>query len=292
LIDVADGSPISGAQVELIGPISSKIAQTDGFGNFSFDECNFSEDEDYRVVVNKEWFAQQSDTTVNTHNIKNRDCKYITREMEEDKNPNVCSYTEGHLEYSMYRKFEMVTTRRPLELKSVLFDLGKSDLRESSKAELDSLASKLNLDWPNVVIELRSHTDLRGSDTLNHRLSFDRAQSCVDYLVQQGVNSDRLVAVGMASSEPKVLVSSENGLPPGILDQNYISSLNSNKLRELAHQENRRTDFKVIHSDFEDWLEKNPNLGDNEKTIQRAIIDQRGQVIPTDSKGNFIQQLN
>ena len=292
VIDVADGSPISGAQVELIGPNSSKIAQTDGFGNFVFDECNFSEDEDYRIVVNKEWFAQQSDTTVSTRNVKNRDCKYITREMEEEKNPNVCSYTEGHLEYSMYRKFEMVTTRRPLVLNSVLFDLGKSDLRDSSKAELDSLASKLNLDWPNVVIELRSHTDFRGSDTLNTRLSFDRAKSCVDYLVEQGVNPDRLVAVGMASSEPKVLVENEDGLLPGSLNKEYISSLKSKLLKETAHQKNRRTDFKVIDIDFKDWLEKNPNMGENEKTIQRAIIDKEGQVIPTDSNGNFIQQLN
>tara|TARA_B100001250_G_scaffold189598_1_gene162862 strand:+ start:6717 stop:9017 length:2301 start_codon:yes stop_codon:yes gene_type:complete len=292
VVDVDDGSPISGAQVQLIGPSSTKVAQTDGFGNFVFDECNFSENEDYRIVVNKEWFAQQSDTTITTRNIKNRDCKYITREMEEEKNPNICSYTEGHLEYSMYRKFEMVTTRRPLVLKSVLFDLGKSDLRNSSKAELDSLASKLNLDWPNVVIELRSHTDLRGSDTLNTRLSFDRAQSCVDYLVDQGVNPDRLVAVGMASSEPKMLLTAEDGLSTGLLDKDYISSLKSKKLKEIAHQKNRRTDFKVINSDFKDWLEKNPNLGDNEKTIQRAIIDQKGQVIPMDSNGNFIQQLN
>ena len=61
--------------------------------------------------------------------------------MEEEKGPNVCSYKEGHLEYSMYRKFEMKTMRRPLDLTSVLFDLGKSDLREASKAELDSLVS-------------------------------------------------------------------------------------------------------------------------------------------------------
>ncbi|MBE37701.1 MAG: hypothetical protein CMP50_03485 [Flavobacteriales bacterium] len=292
VIDVEDGSPIAGAQIELIGPTSSKIAQTDGFGNFSFDECNFGEKEDYRLVVNKDWFFQQVDTTVNTHNIKNRDCEYITREMEEEKGPNVCSYKEGHLEYSMYRKFEMKTMRRPLDLKSVLFDLGKSDLREASKEELDSLVSLLSLDWPNVVIELRSHTDLRGSDTLNTRLSFDRAQSCVDYLVSQGINPDRLVAVGMASTEPKILEESEDGLPAGELNKQYISNLKSKKLRELAHQKNRRTDFKVLSGDFKEWLDKNPNLGNDERTIQRALIDQKGQVIPTDSKGNFIQQIN
>ena len=87
---------------------------------------------------------------------------------------------------NMTRDFQMKTMRRPLVLKSVLFDLGKSDLRIEGKAELDSLASLLNKDWPNVVIELRSHTDLRGSDILNEKLSLARAQSCVDYLVEQG----------------------------------------------------------------------------------------------------------
>ncbi|MBF25956.1 MAG: hypothetical protein CMP49_05535 [Flavobacteriales bacterium] len=292
IVDVADGSPIQGAQIELIGPSSSNIAHTDGFGKFSFDECNFREDEDYRIVVNKEWFFQQVDTTLNTHNIKNRDCEYITKEMEEANAPNTCSYQEGHLEYSMYRKFEMKTMRRPLVLKSVLFDLGKSDLREASKNELDSLVSLLNNDWPNVVIELRSHTDIRGSDTLNARLSFDRAQSCVDYLVEQGVNPARLVPLGMASTEPVILEESEDNLPVGELNANYIANLKSKKLREIAHQKNRRTDFKVLDSNLDDWLKKNPNLKDENDKIQRALIDKEGNVIPTDSKGNFIEQIN
>jgi len=96
----------------------------------------------------------------------------------------------------------------------------------------------------------------------------------------------------MASTEPKLLLEIEDGLLPGTLNKEYIASLKSKKLKEIAHQKNRRTDFKVIHIDFKDWMEKNPNLGDNEKSIQRAIIDQKGKVIPTDSNGNFIQQLN
>ena len=61
---------------------------------------------------------------------------------------------------------------------------------------------------------------------------------------------------------------------------------------ETAHQKNRRTDFKILSDNFEDWLDKNPSLGENERNIQRAIIDQKGAVIPTDAKGNFIQQVN
>ena len=288
--DVADGSPIKGAQVELVGTSSSgsKIAHTDGFGDFSFDECNFEEDENYRIIVNKDWFFQQVDTTVSTQNISNRDCQYIE---EDDPTKKGCGYQQGHLVYPMYREFEMRTMRRPLVLKSVLFDLGKYDLREESKEELDSLASLLNNDWPNVVVELRSHTDLRGSDTLNIRLSYDRAKSCVDYLVEKGVNPDRLVPIGMASTEPVVLEEVEGGLNPGTLNKDYIFKLRSKRQQEYAHQRNRRTDFKVLSDDFEQWLKDNPNQGE-EKGPQRAMINEKGNVIPLDAKGNFIQQIN
>ena len=292
VIDVADGSPIKGAQIELIGPSSSKIAHTDGFGNFLFDECNFKEDEDYRLVVNKEWFFQQVDTTINTININKKDCQYI----EENDAKKGCGYQQGHLVYPIYREFEMRTMRRPLVLKSVLFDLGKSDLRDTSKQELDSLASLLKNDWPNVVVELRSHTDFRGSDTLNDRLSFDRAQSCVNYLVEKGVDVDRLVPVGMASNEPVIIEKDDQELVSGELNKDYINNLKSNRLKEYAHQKNRRTDFKVLSDNFEQWIKDNPPVqnGGLEPTIQRATIDEGGKVIPLikNSKGNFVQEFN
>ncbi len=284
VVDVADNSPIKGAEIELIGPSSSKVAHTDGFGNFSFDESNFKEGEDYRLVVNKEWFFQQIDTTITTINIPKKDCSYI-----EDGSPR-----EGNLLYEIYRgPIEMKTMRRPLVLKSVLFDLGKSDLRPKGKEELDSLASLLTKDWPNVVVELRSHTDLRGSDTLNARLSFDRAKSCVDYLVSQGVNIDRLIPLGMADTEPKVLEVSTDGLSEGQLDAAYINKLRSKRLKELAHQKNRRTDFKILSNDFKKWIKDNPQLSQNQtkKVIQNASIDKDGNIKPN-TKGNFIEQVN
>jgi len=288
--DVADGSPMKGTQVELIGPSSSKVAHTDGFGDFLFNECNFKENEDYRVIVNKDWFFQQTDTTVTTHNISNRDCEYI----EENDPKKGCGYQQGHLLYPIYREFKMQTMRRPLVLKSVLFDLGKSDLRETSKQELDSLASLLDNDWPTVVVELRSHTDLRGSDTLNNRLSFDRAQSCVDYLVEKGVDRDRLVPLGMASTEPVVIEDTEGGVPPGEFTKSYISQLKSKYQKEYAHQRNRRTDFKVLSDNFDQWIKENPDFGKNNQMQgpQRAMINEKGDVIPMDAKGNFVQQIN
>mgnify|MGYP001487694354 CR=1 FL=1 len=169
----------------------------------------------------------------------------------------------------------------------------KSDLRDASKEELDSLASLLNNDWPNVVIELRSHTDLRGSDTLNARLSFDRALSCVNYLAEKGVDPQRLVPVGMADTEPVVLDNDESGLPSGVLSEEYILQLKNEKLRNIAHQKNRRTDFKVLSDDVEKWLRDNPNIKGDKKVIKNAIIEDDGKVIPIKKEtGNFIQQID
>ena len=291
VVDVADGSPIKSARVELIGPSSSKVAITDGNGDFSFDDSNFDENNDYRLVVNKDWFFQVVDTTITTRNLNNEDLRTIT---EKDPVHGVIAERIGHDAFDMTRSpIEMRTMRRPLVLNSVLFDLGKSDLREESMEELDSLASLLSNDWPNVVIELRSHTDFRGSDTLNTRLSYDRALSCVNYLVSKGIDSRRLIAVGMADTEPKVLENAYLGLPPGELTRDYIIGLKQKKMQELAHQKNRRTDFKVLSDDFKDWLNKNPNIAKNNNAVKDAAIDKDGKVIPIKkSTGNFIQQMN
>ncbi|MAQ47568.1 MAG: hypothetical protein CMD27_01650 [Flavobacteriales bacterium] len=291
VVDVADGSPISRARVELIGPSGSKIVLTKPNGEFIFGDENFDDNNDYRLVVNEEWFFQVVDTTITTRNLSNKDLKTIT-----EKDTIHGSFPEriGHLAFDMTRSpIEMRTMRRPLVLNSVLFDLGKSDLREESMEELDSLASLLNNDWPNVVVELRSHTDFRGSDTLNTRLSYDRALSCVNYLVSKGVDSRRLIAVGMADTEPTVLDEAKFGLPKGELNRDYIIGLKQKKLQELAHQKNRRTDFKILSDDFKDWLNKNPNIGKNNNAVKDASIDKDGKVVPMKkSTGNFIQQLN
>ena len=95
--------------------------------------------------------------------------------------------------------------------------------------QLDSLADLLIHDYPNVVVELRSHTDFRGSQELNIPLSQNRAQSCVDYLVEKGVSVERLVAIGMSDKEPKQLDVAENGLTSGLLNKDYINQLQSNR---------------------------------------------------------------
>ncbi len=103
------------------------------------------------------------------------------------------------------------------------YDYDKATLRPASKKILDDLVEFLNLN-NNLSVEISSHTDARGSDSYNLRLSQDRAKSVVDYLIEKGINKDRLVAQGYG--ETKLLV--------------------PNASTEEEHQNNRRTAFRPI----------------------------------------------
>ena len=109
------------------------------------------------------------------------------------------------------------------------------------------------LENPNVIIELRSHTDNRAGDDFNLPLSQRRSQICVDYMVDKGVMPKRLIAKGMAESEPYVIEIKDGRLKPGdVMDEFFIDNLKRKKDIEKAHQYNRRTDFKVLLDVFYD----------------------------------------
>lgn len=109
-----------------------------------------------------------------------------------------------------------------VRLNKIYFDFNKTDLRPESFAELDRLVELMNLN-PSVKIEIAGHTDDKGSDEYNQTLSQGRAESVMNYLLQQGINSDRVVAKGYGESQPEV---------PNDSDEN--------------RQINRRVEFTVL----------------------------------------------
>ena len=117
-------------------------------------------------------------------------------------------------------------------LKNIFYDYNKATLRDASKNELVRLV-KLLTENPTIKIELSAHTDSRGGNAYNQKLSEERAQSCVDYLIKNGIASDRLVSKGYG--ETRLIKSDAN-----------IAKLKFKDEKEEAHQENRRTEFKII----------------------------------------------
>ena len=146
--------------------------------------------------------------------------------------------------------FELDPINRVIDLPNIFYDLGKWDLRPESKVALDGLVETLN-DNPTIVVELGSHTDTRASDSYNLSLSQKRAQSVVDYLIENDVVGERLVAKGYGETTPKVLDAAVGELPAGsVINDAFIAKLAGEELKEEAHQLNRRTEFKVLRNDY------------------------------------------
>ncbi len=109
----------------------------------------------------------------------------------------------------------------------IYYDFDQSNIRDESKTDLDKLL-KLMQDNPTYIVELASHTDARGSNSYNNRLSQRRAEAVVRWLLDKGIERDRLVPRGYG--EGMTTNRCKNTIP----------------CTEQEHQMNRRTEFRVL----------------------------------------------
>src|SRR5690606_26943816 len=112
-------------------------------------------------------------------------------------------------------------------LKNIHYDFDRSEIRPDAARILDNVADVLKRN-PTLNIELSSHTDSRGSDSYNLRLSQERATAAVNYLVSRGVERERLTAKGYGETE--LLNRCANGV----------------SCSDEEHQANRRTAISVL----------------------------------------------
>ncbi|EPB65396.1 OmpA family protein [Ancylostoma ceylanicum] len=120
----------------------------------------------------------------------------------------------------------------PVPLKNVFFDLSAATLRPESHIELNKLVEFLKKN-PGVKIELGGHTDTRGDAKANLTLSQERANSVVAYLASKGIAPERMTAKGYGEEQP-------------IYSDAEIDKMATEKEKEAAHQENRRTEYRII----------------------------------------------
>jgi outer membrane protein OmpA-like peptidoglycan-associated protein len=114
-----------------------------------------------------------------------------------------------------------------LELEDIYYDFNKATLRPESKETLDRLYQLLARE--DVKIELGSHTDSRGSAAYNYKLSEERANSCFNYLVEQGIDPKKIIPKGFGESQPRITCEFED-------------------CTEEMHQINRRTEIRFLES--------------------------------------------
>lgn len=120
----------------------------------------------------------------------------------------------------------------PVSLKNVFFDLSAATLRPESHIELNKLVDFLTKN-PSLKIELGGHTDTRGDAKANLVLSQERANAVVGYLVSKGIAESRMIAKGYGETKP-------------IYPDAAIDKMTTEKEKEAAHQENRRTEYRII----------------------------------------------
>jgi peptidoglycan-associated lipoprotein len=159
--------------------------------------------------------------------------------------------------FSLY----LTPTDAPIKVNNISYEFGSWELMESSMASLDSLVQILMFN-PTITIELMAHTDHVGSDQFNFDLSQKRAQSVVDYLIEKGINPQRLVAKGYGETWPKTvtreLAKQYDFLKRGDeLTESFINELTEQE-QEVARSINRRTEFRVLSTDFIEKFDAEP----------------------------------
>jgi OOP family OmpA-OmpF porin len=109
-----------------------------------------------------------------------------------------------------------------VRLNNVFFDFDKYDLRNESFVELDRVVQLLK-ENPAIEIEMSAHTDSKGSDEYNLKLSDGRAKSVREYIISKGIAENRIVSQGYGESKPVATNETDEG-------------------RQL----NRRVEFKIV----------------------------------------------
>ncbi len=203
VVDCKTSEPIANATV-MVKNNSTETIETinaDQNGEFSFDALPRTT---YSIYGKKSNFMSQT-VILNTNDYTRSKSQYIQLQICMDK----------------------AGCNDAIVLKDILYDLDKSFIREDAKPELNRLVQFMK-DNSEVKVELSSHTDSRGSDAYNMKLSQRRAQAAVDYIISQGISKSKLIAKGYG--ETKLLNKCSNGVA----------------CTEAEHQINRRTEMKVI----------------------------------------------
>ncbi len=138
----------------------------------------------------------------------------------------------GFREYEKNVELKKIEIGQKIILRNIFFDLSKWSLRNESVNELERLIKLMN-ENPTMKIELSGHTDTRGSVESNRILSENRAKSVVEYLIDHGIDKTRLKYAGYGEKEP-------------IHSDSKVYAEKSKSKREELHQNNRRTEFKVL----------------------------------------------
>ena len=219
-----NGQHLSEATLRLIGNDGTNV------------KTQIRRDGTYRLKLNKN---TRYAMLVNARGYLNEKQTFTTEGLED-------SYTYQH-------NFVLSPISKPVKMSNIFFLFGSWELTPDSEEGLKALVKLLN-DNPNITIELAAHTDLVGQNEANQELSLRRAQTVVDYLIRNGIEQERLTAVGYGEEKPvvvdEILHKQYPYLPKEqVLDEAFIFTLTAEQ-QELCNSLNRRTEFRVLKTTY------------------------------------------
>jgi peptidoglycan-associated lipoprotein len=240
LVNVEDETgPLNGAGTDLYDLSLGGYPETKSNINTNVFNFPLQADRNYKTIFKKEGYFSDS-ITFNTNGILDDYTVKKTIKLKKDPNydPNKGKGKDGGGETVT------VTANEPIRLNNIYYDYDKSNILLDAEDDLYTLLGLLE-DYSDMVIELSSHTDARGDDKYNQKLSQRRAESAKKWLTDKGISSDRIKPVGYG--EKQILNNCKNGV----------------KCTDDEHRQNRRTEFKII-------------AGPQTIEIKKAVFDSKG----------------
>ncbi|MCU0345890.1 MAG: OmpA family protein [Saprospiraceae bacterium] len=232
--DLETKEPLTGVTFELVEMQGDKAKVLDtktnsGANNF---DAKLELDRSYMIIASAE-------------NYENDTIRFNTLGLFDSK-----SYKE-RLDLKPGRITKKIVRNEPFVLENILYDFRDDKILPPAEGDLQVIFDLMNR-YPDMVIELSSHTDSRGTDESNNNLSQRRAESARRWLTGKGIPRARIEAKGYGETQPKTVDAKANAKFPylkvgDLLTEAYINALLPDSVKfEAAHQLNRRTEFKIL----------------------------------------------
>ncbi|WP_405415213.1 OmpA family protein [Maribacter sp. Asnod1-A12] len=208
VVDKENGLPLAGSQVLLFGDDNTIITKTTAGADGEFSVNGSCKKSDYKLKASKEKYesGEKLFSIANTQKITGIEIQLNQIIENPDFGTDLISY---------------------LNLAPIHFDLDKSDIRPDAINTLNKVIEFMSK-YPNINVEVRSHTDASASDNYNMKLSQRRAKATIAYLISHGVANGKINGIGFGESQ-------------------LLNDCNTKiKCYDIKHQINRRSEFIVI----------------------------------------------
>lgn len=208
-----ENPPLEGCTIQVIDVSNKNPLNVDEKTSASGSLFDFTlaPEKSYLVIATREGYIPDS-VAVNTAGIKKTTKVNKTLTLRLEKKPEV---------------FDTIRTNEPIRLNNIYYDFDDDKILPQSEPDLQFLVDLMNK-YPDMKIELSSHTDAQGRDDYNEKLSQRRADSAKRWMVAKGISVDRITPVGYG--EKQILNRCTNGV----------------ECPDEEHRFNRRTEFKIL----------------------------------------------